>query len=48
MAKYLEYPIATQEIAGSNPRRVTYFFLILDKFFFSVSERSRGVHLVEL
>ena len=30
MAKYLEYPIATQEVAGSNPRRVTYFFLILD------------------
>ena len=26
MAKYLEYPIVTQEVAGSNPRRVIYFF----------------------
>ena len=30
MAKYLEYPTATQEVRGSNPRRVTYFFKILD------------------
>ena len=27
MAKYLEYPIETQEVAGSNPRQVTFFFL---------------------
>ena len=34
MAKYLEYPIATQEVAGSNPRRVTYFFKFLINFSF--------------
>ena len=36
MAKYLEYPIATQEVAGSNARRVTYFFL---KFLINFSFR---------
>ena len=34
MAKYLEYPIATHEVAGSNPRRVTYFFKFLINFSF--------------
>ena len=36
MAKQLEYPNATQEVVGSNPRRVTYFFKILINFLFGI------------
>ena len=36
MAKYLEYPIATQEVAGSNPRILKF----LNNFSFRYSSKA--------
>ena len=43
MAKWLEYPPATQEVASSNPTRLT-FLNILDSFSFrSPSEAGESI-----
>ena len=36
MAKWLNYPPAMRKDSGSYPRRVYFFFSIIDKFFFLV------------